>query len=320
MQPAEVEAALARNFKRNTAKQTETKKIKSQIFRASTGGFHAASESKLQNCKKVEAVDCKVNSTVCNGVQNALANAGVHQVGISNTSVSVNASVDHNNVPTLQNREQTCLLYDTRLNGLQDKFINSILHDTGCKRSFTPQDSRIYKMWQQHSDFAFGFIPYTEQVMPDVVTNVSPVGLSVFDIHALVRATGEHNYMCARIPVESQLKVSAWKELLSDYWDQQLLQLIEYGFPLDFNRQCPLKCEGENHTSATEHPADIEAYIQEECQFNAILGPFPENPIKGGHSSPFMTRHKPNSNCRRVIIDLSWPLGASVNAGMDKDT
>ena len=33
-----------------------------------------------------------------------------------------------------------------------------------------------------------------------------------------------------------------------------------------------------------------------------------------------MTRNKPNSDRCRVIIDLSWPLGASVNLGIDKDT
>ena len=33
-----------------------------------------------------------------------------------------------------------------------------------------------------------------------------------------------------------------------------------------------------------------------------------------------MAKNKPNSDRRRVIIDLSWPLGASVNAGIDKDT
>ena len=33
-----------------------------------------------------------------------------------------------------------------------------------------------------------------------------------------------------------------------------------------------------------------------------------------------MTRNKLNSDRRRVIIDLSWPLGASVNSGIDKDT
>ena len=74
--------------------------------------------------------------------------------------------------------------------------------------------------------------------------------------------------------------------------------LGRFRFPLDFNRHCPLKFEGQNHTSAIQYPADIEAYLQEECQFNAILGPFKENPIP-----PFMTRHKPNSERRRVIID-----------------
>ena len=33
-----------------------------------------------------------------------------------------------------------------------------------------------------------------------------------------------------------------------------------------------------------------------------------------------MTRNKANSDRRRVIIDLSWPLGASVNSGIDKNT
>ena len=36
------------------------------------------------------------------------------------------------------------------------------------------------------------------------------------------------------------------------------------------------------------------------------------------HVSPFLTREKPNSENRRVIVDLSWPLGQSVNAGIDE--
>ena len=33
-----------------------------------------------------------------------------------------------------------------------------------------------------------------------------------------------------------------------------------------------------------------------------------------------MTRDKPGSENRRVIIDLSWPIGSSVNSGIDKDS
>ena len=52
----------------------------------------------------------------------------------------------------------------------------------------------------------------------------------------------------------------------------------------------------------------------------ALLGPFKEKPIAHSHVSPFMTRNKPNSDRSRVIIDLSWPHGAFVNSGIDKDT
>ena len=69
---------------------------------------------------------------------------------------------------------------------------------------------------------------------------------------------------------------------------------------------------------ATEFPEDIEAYLKEEVQFGAILGPFHTDPIPDCHRSPFMTREKPNSTHRRVIVDLSWPKGFSVNTGVNK--
>ena len=65
---------------------------------------------------------------------------------------------------------------------------------------------------------------------------------------------------------------------------------------------------------------DVDAYIEEECRYGDLLVPFKENPIQNFHSSPFMTRNKPNSDVRRVIIEMSWPIGASVNSGTDKDT
>ena len=107
---------------------------------------------------------------------------------------------------------------------------------------------------------------------------------------------------------------------MGDFWDQQLLQLVRFGFPLDFNHQCPLKCDKINYSSATKYPNDIKAYLQEECHYKAILGPFDDNPIPECHYSPFMTRDKLGSQHRRVIIDLSWPHDFSVNAGIHKDS
>ena len=42
------------------------------------------------------------------------------------------------------------------------------------------------------------------------------------------------------------------------------MDLLRFGFPLDFNRLSPLQWEGQNHKSAIEHPRDIEAYLAEE--------------------------------------------------------
>ena len=86
-------------------------------------------------------------------------------------------------------------------------------------------------------------------MMPNTDKVNEKVRCTPVDIHFLVRATGQPNFMHARIPIHSQLNVSVWKEKLVNYCDQQLLQLLEFGFPLDYNRNCTL-CRG-NHISAT---------------------------------------------------------------------
>ena len=75
-----------------------------------------------------------------------------------------------------------------------------------------------------------------------------------------------------------------------------------------------------NHASDVQFPRDVDAYLSEECSFDAILGPYTDNPIADCHYSPFMTREKTGSNVRRVIINLSWPKEHSVNAGIDKNS
>ena len=45
-----------------------------------------------------------------------------------------------------------------------------------------------------------------------------------------------------------------------------------------------------NHASAIEFPDDIQAYLDEEGHYKAILGPFKDLPIENMHISPMMTR------------------------------
>ena len=63
----------------------------------------------------------------------------------------------------------------------------------------------------------------------------------------------------------------------------------------------------------------MNAFIEEDMKYKAHLGPFEKYSNHAGHCSPFMTRAKPNSDRRCVIVDLSWPIGASVKAGIDKN-
>ena len=123
--------------------------------------------------------------------------------------------------------------------------------------------------------------------------------------------------MGCRIPVKGQLNPHIWREYLSDYWDKQLPDLIDYGFPLDFVRACSLLSTVKNHSSAFQFPRDIEVYLENEVVYNVMYGPFTDKPIHM-HISPLMTCEKPGSDNQITIVDLSWPHGSSVNHGVAK--
>ena len=213
---------------------------------------------------------------------------------------------------------KTRLLYDVNAYK-DDKFLNSIIYGDTYKTDKEVGEGPTYTLCKHQSGHNFGFIIHTEPILPEnteisAVTTQCPI-----ELHRKVKLYNKPNFLGARIPVHSQLNVDQWKRYLVDYWDKQLLEFLQFGFPLGFNRQCPLKSDNKNHKSAVEYPKDIDAYLTEEREFGAIIGPFMEHPIENAHFSPFMTRFKPNSSNRRVIIDLSWPKGFSVKDGVEKD-
>ena len=117
--------------------------------------------------------------------------------------------------------------------------------------------------------------------------------------------------------LQTNLNATNWRKYLADYFDQQLPDLNEFGFPLDFDRARDLQSTLVNHASTRVYHAD--QYIQEEVGFQAMLGPLDIKPFDM-HISAFMTREKSESNSRRTIMDLSFPKGLSVNNGVLKDT
>ena len=177
---------------------------------------------------------------------------------------------------------------------------------------------RVFKLWDEQMSDKFGFIPLQDQIIPSQ-DHGNPSMTDVLKMHEIISNSDTYNFLDCQIQVPSQLNADVWEKYLDKYWDSQLKYLIRYGFPLDFNKNIQLSHKLGNHGSGNKYPTDIKAYLTEEMEHNAILGPFHTPPISDLHVSPFMTREKPGAPHRRVIIDLSFPAGKSVNAGVDSE-
>ena len=207
--------------------------------------------------------------------------------------------------------------YDTQTGNLEPQYQQMTLEPSINLGYVTPHD-HMFQQSELQLTKDFGFIPKSSLKLyagPPVTWNELP---DIFQTHTLVKASKLPNYMGCHIPVNSGLNIPKWRHYLANYWDQQLCDLLEYGFPLDFDRECPLNSVEENHTSANDNTGHISKFLQEELQYQAILGPFNNKPIDM-HISPLLVRDKQNSSAKRTIMDLSWPKGASVNNGMAKD-
>ena len=279
----------------------------------------------LMNCKNngLLASNIVASNLENNGISDPL-HGSVKNNTCDNSSSELNICMARQGMVTSDNMGDKVLLYDVNLDTCDDnvELSNVMLLKDGWKRHVPYLEKRCsdFSLWKSQTDYTFGFVPLNNLVMPRDIGHIGDKVLDPVQQHLKVRSSGTYNCLAERIPVESQLNVSEWKQVFKNYWDQQLLQMVEFGFPLDFNRNSVLYHDGKNHSSAIEFPEDIRVYLNEEIKHGAIMGPYDVNPIPNCHVSPFMTREKPNAPNRRVIIDLSWPKNASVNMGVDKNS
>ena len=98
-----------------------------------------------------------------------------------------------------------------------------------------------------------------------------------------------------------------------------MIQYLTYGFPLSVVSSDLLSStDSKNHHSALQFPAAIDKYLDKEVTLGAILGPYHNIDYKTIHCSPLLTRPK-DSDDRRVILNLSFPVGASLNDAVTKE-
>ena len=137
--------------------------------------------------------------------------------------------------------------------------------------------------------------------------------------HKIIES-GVPNYFGCRIPLHTNWNLNIFKDMLLDYQDIDVINWLKYGFSISradaWGDPQPATC---NHKGAMEFPTIIDEYIINEINHGSTLGPFKLPPFtKRIGILPLSTRPKRNSNKRRVIMDLSFPLGHSVNDGISK--
>ena len=153
--------------------------------------------------------------------------------------------------------------------------------------------------------------------------SVCSSGVDYVSLHERVRASGFPNYVSCRLSVPSRLNIPLWRQYLHDYHDARICDFLEYGWPVgyDYSTQGFPVSQLRNHQGALLFPDAIDSYLQNEICRNAVLGPFETNPFSCSVAlSPLNSVPKHDSAERRIIVDLSWPAGTSVNDGISSSS
>ena len=140
-------------------------------------------------------------------------------------------------------------------------------------------------------------------------------------LHMEVMKKGYPNRWGARIPVKSKWNLELMESLLHNYEDKEVVEWLKYGWPTGRLPTLPdPDTTFSNHKGGTDHLEHLTKYAQKELGKQAIMGPYNKIPFTAKVGiSPLSTRPKKNSTERRVILDLSFPEGASINDGIQKD-
>ena len=125
--------------------------------------------------------------------------------------------------------------------------------------------------------------------------------------------------------VHTPLRLDAWEKALAAHPDpafaRYICQGLRHGFRIGFRHESPLKPAAGNMESARLHPEAVSGYLQKESRLGRMLGPFMESElVPQSQVSRFGVIPKGHGTGKfRLITDLSYPPGTSVNDGIDPE-
>ena len=165
------------------------------------------------------------------------------------------------------------------------------------------------------------FATHRQATWPHIAkhSDLPPCHVMIYDA---VQEKGIPNCMGPRIPLPTNLNISAWERYAQDdHEDAQLIDFIKFGFPLGYLGPPSDTSHIPNHDSAQKFPDHVDRFVHEETQHGAFLGPLKAPPfLEWSHTSPIMSRPKSDSTKRRVITDLTFPQESSINTYIMKNS
>ena len=163
--------------------------------------------------------------------------------------------------------------------------------------------------------------PFTDKFLPAPAQTLQPRKIFTPDyfssLHNLVAAAGIRadgstypaltpNYMGARIRLEHVgLKIDRWRYHLRGYEHADILQHLEFGFPLGLVESPELQSCSRNHGSSYAFFTHVDKFVSEEILLGGLTGPFTKVPWWDSVLSPLMTAPKKPSS-RRTVFDASF--------------
>ena len=161
----------------------------------------------------------------------------------------------------------------------------------------------------------------SEKSLPSGQLNLSPShSISAVIRHIICSKHPRPNAFGARIVVPSRLNLPAWQAGLTNYHDSDIALFLAHGWPVNYCSSSDPAPFDSNHSSAINFAQTVDNFIDTELSYEATAGPFKHDPLPSRlQTSPLQTVDKDKTK-RRVVLDLSFPPGRSVNDGIPKDT
>ena len=185
-----------------------------------------------------------------------------------------------------------------------------------------PTNTEMHEVWEEVAERDLDPLSHTDITMADQKT-INQLHKEFPDIALCkkVRKQGYPNRWGAKIPIQANWNLELFEALLTDYHDAEIVEWMKYGWPIG---RLPTMAQPEltfkNHKSATDFPQALDKYIVKEDSHKAIIGPLTYIPFTEHVAiSPLSTTPKKDSEDRRIILDLSYPPGRSVNDGIIKN-